>query len=93
MPTVNLPGNGAQLGRDLVQSAVYTAFASVSDLTPVADAAARYFVGHFFSGKNGNGTDFGQVSIDATAGILAYSGRASIVDALIAIFPPPGPDA
>jgi hypothetical protein len=93
MPTtVNLPGNGVQLGRNLVQSAVYTAYASVTNQVEVAVATARYFVGHFFSGKNGAGTDFGEVSIDTTDLLLTYAGRASITDALAAIFPPPGPD-
>jgi hypothetical protein len=93
MPTtINLPGGGTQLGRDFVRSVVYTAYASVTDRTEVAAAAARYFEGHFFSANNGGGTDFGQVSVDTSDLIIAHFGRANIADTLAEIFPPPGPD-
>jgi hypothetical protein len=87
--TVNLSGGGAQLGTVFVRSVVYRAFASVADQSvEVAAATARYFVGHFFSGNNGTGTDFGQASIDTTDLILTHFGKANIQDTLVAIFPP-----
>lgn len=93
MPSINLPGNGVQLGPHLVQSIVYQAYASVDDQSvEVPIDLARYFAGHFFSGKNGNGTDFGRASIDTADLILVYAGRPSLVEALQAIFPPPAPD-
>jgi hypothetical protein len=92
MPTtVNLSGGGAQLGTAFVRSVTYQAFASVTDQTvEVPAASARYFVGHFFSGNNATGTDFGQASIDTTDLILTHFGKANIQDTLIAVFPPPG---
>jgi hypothetical protein len=91
--TVNLPGNGVQLNNDMVQSVVYRAYASVTDQSvEVPIETSHYFVGHFFSGKNGNGTDFGQASIDTRPLIFDYAGKASLVEVLQALFPPPFPE-
>lgn len=88
--TVNLAGNGVQLCNDLVQSVTYQAFPSVSNqAAEVPIATAGYLTGHFFSGKNGAGTDFGNVSLDSDVSLLAYSGRSSVNDLLVYFFPPP----
>lgn len=91
MPTTtNLAGNGVQLGNDLVQSVTYQAFASVTDQSvEVPLANANYLTGHFFSGKNGTGTDFGRVSIDGDVSLFTWQGKSNINDLLVAVFPPP----
>ncbi len=89
--TQNLAGNGVQLCNDVVQSVVYQAFADVSNQSvEVPIATAKYLTGHFFSGKNGNGTDFGRVSIDVDVSLLTWSGKSNLNDMLVAVFPPPG---
>ena len=91
MPTTtNLAGNGVQLCNDLVQSVTWQAFADVTHTaSEVPIQNAGYLTGHFFSGKNGTGTDFGQVWIEMNMSLLTYSGKASLNDLLVYFFPPP----
>jgi hypothetical protein len=92
--TINLPGNGVQLGRNQVGSITYSAYASAADQSAeVPIANAKYLVGEFFSGKNATGVDQGQVSIEVNVALLTWSGKASLVEMLQWVFPPPGPDA
>jgi hypothetical protein len=93
MPTtVNLPGNGIQLGFQLVKSVRFSAFASVGDQSvEVSPAQAGYFVGHFFSGSNGSGTDFGQMSLDFDQAAFTALGVTTLAAALAAVFPPGSP--
>jgi hypothetical protein len=95
MPTtINLPGNGVQLGRDQVASIVYSAYASVTDQSvEVPITSAQYLVGEFFSGKNATGVDQGRVTIGVNVSLLTWSGKANLVEMLQWVFPPPGTDA
>ncbi len=94
MPTtVNLRGNGIQLGTAFVVSIIYQAFASVSDQSvEVPPLQAKYFLVRMFGGKNGNGADFGTASIDLVVSLFDYLKVTTVDDALAAWFPPPGPD-
>lgn len=95
MPTtVNLTGGGAQLGTYFVRSVTFWSYASADDQTvEVPPASARDFIAEFFSGVNGNGTDFGRASIATSDLTFQHYGRANIQDLLVGVFPPPGPDA
>jgi hypothetical protein len=95
MPTtVNLPGNGVQLGRDQVASIVYRAYASEANQSvEVPIANAQYLAGEFFSGKNATGTDLGRVIVAVCVSLLTWSGKADLVTMLQWAFPPPGTDA
>jgi hypothetical protein len=92
MPTtVNLRGNGIQLGTAFVVSITYSAFPSVDDRSAdVPPLQAKFFLVHMFGGKNGNGVDFGQAVIDLKVSLLDYLKVTTIDDALAAWFPPPG---
>jgi hypothetical protein len=92
MPTtVNLRGNGIQLGTAFVVSITYSAFPSVADQSAeTPPLQAKYFIVRMFGGKNGNGVDFGQAIIDLKVSLLDYLKVTTIDDALAAWFPIPG---